>query len=329
VGIPTYNRPEKLQQAISSVLGQSLQDVEVIVSDDGTSAETERCVRAFGDRRVRYVRNAPALGVPGNWNRCVQLAEGEFFTLLPDDDVLLPAFAKEAVSALRAHPAAGLAIVAHFNVDEKLRPIQENVLEPRLFMASGADALEKLLTRLVCVPASVACRRTAMLDCGLWRSYFWDDWALFLRVAFHHGFVYIPQLLAAIRFHESNLAGTLAAGGRDEVLDLINQTLDVFGTALPASERLLAFRARCERTLSYACMLKTFKGLLRGQPREARRQFGRARSLHALAGLDPRFLGLWRTHRKDAARVRAWRGGRRLSDQPVLSLAARQHAPPA
>ena len=53
--IPTYNRARYVGEAIESVLGQTYQDLEVLVVDDGSTDETPEIVGRFGDR-VRYLR---------------------------------------------------------------------------------------------------------------------------------------------------------------------------------------------------------------------------------------------------------------------------------
>ena len=76
VCIPTYNRAPLLAQAIQSVLGQTLQDFELLISDNASTDDTEAVVRSFDDPRIRYVRNEINLGGRANYDRCLQLASG-------------------------------------------------------------------------------------------------------------------------------------------------------------------------------------------------------------------------------------------------------------
>ena len=57
VCIPTYNRSGLLRASLQSVLWQSLRDVEVIVSDNASTDDTEDVVRSLRDPRVIYHRN--------------------------------------------------------------------------------------------------------------------------------------------------------------------------------------------------------------------------------------------------------------------------------
>lgn len=99
VCIPTCNRPGLVREAIDSARAQTYQPIEIIVSDDSASDDTERMLAdqiGPGLGFVRYVRNTLSLGQAGNINRLFDLAHGELLILLHDDDLLLP----EAVTNL-------------------------------------------------------------------------------------------------------------------------------------------------------------------------------------------------------------------------------------
>lgn len=86
--IPTYCGGKTIGPAIESVLAQSLTDFELIVIDDGSTDNTRAVVESFADPRVKYFLNPKNLGPEGNWNRCLELASGKYFKLLPHDDLL-------------------------------------------------------------------------------------------------------------------------------------------------------------------------------------------------------------------------------------------------
>ena len=98
IGIPTYNRPEELKRSITSALDQSLADVEVIVSNNGTNPGTIETVRSFGDR-VRYQRNTDRLGATANFEMVFEMARTDYFSWLQDDDFIHRDFAKRALQA--------------------------------------------------------------------------------------------------------------------------------------------------------------------------------------------------------------------------------------
>src|SRR5215813_12321861 len=56
VVIPTYNRRDLVPYAVRSVLRQTCGDLEVVVSDNGSSDDTADVIGSIADRRVRYVQ---------------------------------------------------------------------------------------------------------------------------------------------------------------------------------------------------------------------------------------------------------------------------------
>ncbi len=106
--IPTYNRVALLQEAMDSVLGQTFQDFELIISDNASTDDTPSLLRSYTDPRIRYTRNARNLGAYRNYERCFALATGKYVGFLPDDDVMLPENLARKVAVLDEHPSVGL-----------------------------------------------------------------------------------------------------------------------------------------------------------------------------------------------------------------------------
>ena len=100
VCIPTYRGGGTIGAAIESVLAQSLADFELIVIDDGSPDDTGAIVERLADPRLVYWRNERNLGPQGNWNRCLEVAKGEYFKLLPHDDLLHPRCLERQVAVL-------------------------------------------------------------------------------------------------------------------------------------------------------------------------------------------------------------------------------------
>jgi hypothetical protein len=107
VGIPAYNRPEGLERAVRSVLGQTLRDLEVVVSDDASpdaevASAGERL--ALDDARVRFVRQPRNLGHVRNYRWVLEAARGRFFMWLSDDDWLDSDYTIRCLDELRFDP---------------------------------------------------------------------------------------------------------------------------------------------------------------------------------------------------------------------------------
>ncbi len=108
VTIPTYNRARLLHRALSSVLAQSLTDIEVFVSDNASTDDTASVVDSFADRRVQYIRNDRNLGHFANLSAGLHLGGAPYLAILPDDDFMLPRHLEEQARFLDAHGEVGL-----------------------------------------------------------------------------------------------------------------------------------------------------------------------------------------------------------------------------
>lgn len=106
--IPTYRRPQLLARAIRSVLAQTIGDFQVLVYDNASGDETASVVAGLAgqDSRVRYFAQPENIGALANFNHALSRINTEFFSILSDDDVLLPYFYEQALASFRSHPEA-------------------------------------------------------------------------------------------------------------------------------------------------------------------------------------------------------------------------------
>jgi len=91
IGIPTYNRANKtLSSAIHSACSQDYPNMEIIVSDNCSTDNTQELVLSFNDERIKYVKQNTNVGPNNNYNACLNEAKGSYFLLLHDDDLIDP-----------------------------------------------------------------------------------------------------------------------------------------------------------------------------------------------------------------------------------------------
>lgn len=108
IGIPTYNRRSLLMRALASARSQSHSNLEIVVSDDGSSDGTPNEVMTITDERVRLLTHARNVGMFGNMNACLDAARGAYFLMLSDDDYLEPRCIERLLAALVLYPSATL-----------------------------------------------------------------------------------------------------------------------------------------------------------------------------------------------------------------------------
>ena len=91
IAIPAKDRPDRLANAVRSVLEQTYTDFEVIVCDNSEESHvgaTSAAVKSFDDSRLRYVRTNGRLSMPDNWERAILDAAGQYVGILSDRSVL-------------------------------------------------------------------------------------------------------------------------------------------------------------------------------------------------------------------------------------------------
>lgn len=92
IAIPAY-KPYYLRKAIQSIIGQTFQNWELIILNDDSPYDLDTIINEFSDNRIRYYKNDKNIGaidVVDNWNKCLELAIGEYIMVIGDDDFLNP-----------------------------------------------------------------------------------------------------------------------------------------------------------------------------------------------------------------------------------------------
>lgn len=102
VCMPTYNQAKYLPEAIESVLRQTYADFELLIIDDYSTDGTADVISSYAarDRRIRFIINDRNVGMVNNWNKCIEMASGEYIKFLFGDDILSSSFAIERMLSL-------------------------------------------------------------------------------------------------------------------------------------------------------------------------------------------------------------------------------------
>ena len=103
IAIPTVNRAGLLGRAIESALAQTSPDIEIIVSDNGSTDNTQAVIKRYLGRGLRTYRHPSTMPATKHGQFLVEQAHGEFFLGLSDDDFLEPEFAAEVLALFDRH----------------------------------------------------------------------------------------------------------------------------------------------------------------------------------------------------------------------------------
>ena len=107
IGLPVYNGAETVRRAIDSVLAQTSGDLELLISDNCSTDETQEICKDYArkDPRVVYTRTERNLGAAGNYRRTVAIARGKFFKWISHDDWMSPRFIEACLPVAESDPA--------------------------------------------------------------------------------------------------------------------------------------------------------------------------------------------------------------------------------
>ncbi len=85
-----FNGERYLSEAIESILGQTWEDLEFLIIDDGSTDSSREIVTSFGDKRIRLVENSSNMGLTKSLNVGLRLAKGALIARQDADDISLP-----------------------------------------------------------------------------------------------------------------------------------------------------------------------------------------------------------------------------------------------
>jgi len=321
VCIPARNSAAYLAPAIDSVLAQEYEDFDLVVCDNASTDETGEICAAYTDPRFRVARFEESVGQAANWNRCLELAQGEYVILLHADDELQPQFLARSVGVLDSDPGVQLVHCGVRYIDEQGRPLELR----RLFAADLVDREDVILRKLLlegCVinPAGVIARRDAYEKVGEFtdRVVWGVDWHMWIRIAMLGSVGYLADPLSRYREHTtSGTSGVMKSAGNaaderwviEDIFHIIEERRpDLLGL------RSAAIRGVAERTWWHAelmCRAGEMGPARAGLRNAVRMRPALAAKPRTWALLAATFLGY-----KSFERARGWRRGQSAERTP-------------
>src|SRR4029434_7870788 len=103
IGMPVYNGGQYLASALESLLNQDSPRLELIVSDNASTDDTEDICRRFvrKDSPITFRRNETNVGAAANFNAVFELSRGHYFMWAAHDDLWHPTYARRCVEMLK------------------------------------------------------------------------------------------------------------------------------------------------------------------------------------------------------------------------------------
>jgi glycosyltransferase involved in cell wall biosynthesis len=260
VGLPVFNGEDYIAEAIRSVLGQTLSDLELIIQDNASTDRTGDICRQFQaqDRRVRYFRNPRNLGAAPNYNLAYNLARGRYFKWLAHDDRMEPRYLEATTGALETRPDAVLCntVVRYIGAEGEYIGLYDSGLARADAASPSARFASLVLSSHSCVDFFGVLRRSAMKRSLLHGSFHGADRAFLAQMALRGAFVQLPEPLVEMRehggrytrkqvraterlaWHDASLRGRITFPAWRLFAEYVNA---VRGEPLPLSERMRCY----------------------------------------------------------------------------------------
>jgi glycosyltransferase involved in cell wall biosynthesis len=208
VCIPSYNAEKVIGATVESLLKQTFGDWECLIVDDASTDDTEAVVRLFTDPRIAFIKNDQNLGCAGNFQRCRDLATGNYIFFLANDDLLSPQALERTHQAFQAAP--DIALVARpyywFKNNDPTRPIRyTSPLDPkadRIISVHDDDAALRALLDTLGQVSGLAFRNDALTEPfnkQVWTTHIQP----FLATLKTHRAVFLHDYLLAVRLEHS------------------------------------------------------------------------------------------------------------------------------
>ena len=207
VGMPVYNGERHIGETLESLLHQTYQDFELIISDNASTDGTQRICEKYMamDSRIQYHRNVENIGAQANYNAVFQRARGAYFKWASSNDLCDPRFLEACVQQLGERPDAVLAYPRTRllfgdggpteDYQERVHVNQVRPCERFRDFVENHD-LNNIINGVI---RSGALRRTSLM-----RMYRGADIVLTAELALHGKFVQVPEVLFFRRIDPSS-----------------------------------------------------------------------------------------------------------------------------
>jgi glycosyltransferase involved in cell wall biosynthesis len=248
VVIPNYNHAKYLPRCLDGVLAQSVDSIEVIVVDDGSTDNSRGILESYAQKNpvIRFEKNEKNQGVCFTMNRGLALARGKYVSFVGADDEVMPGLFEKQLQMFAKHPEAAMCgtIVEFKNVDTGQTYHHGTKVSnvPRYFSPEEMVDLARQ-DRLLIFTSTMMLRREDVVQIGgfLPELKWHTDWYSCILPSFRHGFCFIPEVLGEFAIHNVGYSkkGMRDRKAQDEVLRNLLQALlrDQNKDLIPAIKR--------------------------------------------------------------------------------------------
>ena len=247
VCLPNLNTRPFLDERMASILGQTLRDWELIISDNYSDDGSWEFFQTFADDPRVRLSQAPRKGMYANWNECLRKARGEYVYIATSDDSSRPELLEKTVGALERFPDVDLVVFRHDETDVHGKIIGSSE-EPEIaeFYGEWLDRPHRRNGKAeflanMCIGChwltitAVVFRRRLLEKTGLFRTDCLScaDVPWRIKAALNSDVLYLPDRLATWRRHDAQATANLPLSREALLFRIIREAVAECDSLIP------------------------------------------------------------------------------------------------
>lgn len=211
--IPTYNSASYLAQSLDSIVSQTYHNIEVIISDNASTDETPEIINNYCNRYGwTFYKNEINIGAGNNFNKLVELANGEYIAIYHADDIYDPTIVEKSVSIFETNNVGLVGTMGDVinSSNQTLHPFQlPKCLESHKEILFFDDVIDSVLSsntqEILLITPSIMVKKECYTKLGNFqinkRYKSAGDYEMWLRIAYHYPIHIINKPLIQYRIH--------------------------------------------------------------------------------------------------------------------------------
>ena len=245
--IPAYNNENTIIATLESVRRQSYEKIEIIIIDDNSTDKTLQLIteQQKADDRIIIYHNSTNLGMTGNWNKCIQVSNGEFVKLVCADDLLDENEIEKETQAMLVNPSVNL-------VESDTRLVDINGKKTgtfkRYYKSGIVNGKEIAKTSIIWnnffgAPVNNLVRKSVFEETGYFDERFTYilDFDMWMKIACAGDVYIIHEVLNSFRIRNDSNTGKLIGRDRDTYVEEHRRLVDKYAKKLRLTKFEYAF----------------------------------------------------------------------------------------
>ena len=232
--VPTFNGAVTVSETIRSILRQSFQQWELVISDDESTDNTLSKIEEFDDPRIQIISRRQRTTPADNWNHCIEHAQGKYIKVMGQDDLLLSDCLKSEVEIMdqvsysdfsfcfskrNIISSSGQTIIRNRGLNDKINVVKLPSILPKL-VRSGTNIFGE--------PVAGMIRATALKKVGGFNGSYIIDLDMWIRLLQIGPAIHTQKTLVSFRVGESSWSHILRASQADETSELFRRLAHQF-----------------------------------------------------------------------------------------------------